>query len=249
MLPPVCRATIPMSTARDPTLYDCAAPDWWSGSVRWIRTLANMVPARMRYFEQVVPEWSGADVLDIGCAGGFLTEELARRGARVSGIDPAGDAIAAARSHATQEGLSIDYRLGIGEQLPWPDDSFDVVTCVDVLEHVGSVDRVLAEAARVLRPGGWLLFDTINRNPLSAFLVITMAERILGLLPDGAHDPDLFIKPRELRRKLEAAGFVVEPFAGLGPTGINRRGDFTFGRLPITLVIYIGAARLETVGR
>ncbi len=234
-----------MSTASDPALYDTVSNEWWTGRVRWVRTLANMVPARLRHFEHVVPDWSNLDVLDVGCAGGFLTEELARRGARVSGIDPAADAVAAARAHAAREGLTVDYRVGIGESLPWPDDQFDVVTCVDVLEHVGDVDKALSEAARVLRPGGWFLFDTINRNPLASFLVITVAERILGLLPDGAHDAKLFIKPHELRGKLTAAGFSPGRFAGLGPIGLNLRGDFTFGRLPTTLVIYIGAASLD----
>lgn len=234
-----------MSTARDPALYDAVSSAWWSGSVRWVRTLANMVPARLRHFDQVIPDWRGLDVLDVGCAGGFFSEALARRGARVSGIDPAGDAISAACAHATSEGLSVDYRVGIGEALPWADASFDVVTCVDVLEHIGDVDAALAEAARVLRPGGLFLFDTINRNPLSTFLVVTVAERILGLLPDGAHDPQLFIRPGELRRKLDAIGLEAGRFDGLGPTGLTRRGDLTFGRLPTTLVIYIGTARLR----
>jgi len=175
-----------------------------------------------------------------------LTEAITARGARVSGIDPAKDTIAAARRHAAGEGLSIDYREGVGEALPWPDASFDVVTCVDVLEHVDDLDMVLSEAARVLRPGGWFLFDTINRNPLSAFLVITVAERMLRLLPRGAHDPELFIRPVELRQKLETLGFDVMPFQGLGPNGLTRNADLTFGSLPTTLVIYVGAARLRS---
>lgn len=232
-----------MSTAHDPALYDAVSDAWWSGSVRWVRTLANMVPARLRHFEQVITDWQGLEVLDVGCAGGFLTEALAERGARVAGIDPAAETIAAARNHAAGECLAIDYRVGVGEALPWPDAAFDVVTCVDVLEHVRDVDRVLAEAARVLRPGGWLLFDTINRNALAAFVVVTMAERVLGLLPRGAHDPKLFIRPAELREKLEALQFEVGRFQGLGPVGLTCKADLTFGRLPTTLVIYIGTAQ------
>lgn len=229
----------------DLSIYDSYADAWWDGSTRWIRTLANMVPARLRYFERYVPDWSGRDVLDVGCAGGFLAETLAKKDAVVSGIDPAEKAVMAARSHAAAEGLEIDYRVGVGEKLPWPDNSFDVVTCVDVLEHVASVDDVISEVSRVLRPGGWFLFDTINRNPLASFAVVTVAERILGLLPRGAHDPALFIRPDELKRKLQARGFTATPFRGLGPTGINRRADLTFSVLPITFVIYLGAARLE----
>lgn len=232
-----------MSTAQDLAIYQDAAARWWDGSIRWVRTLANMVPARLRYFDRIVPDWHGLEVLDIGCAGGFLCEALAKRGACVSGIDPAAGAIEGARAHAASSDLDVDYRVGVGEDLPWPDASFDVVACVDVLEHVRDVDTVLAEAARVLRPGGWFLFDTINRNPLSSFVVVTVAERILGLLPLGAHDPGLFIRPHELKEKLRAAGFEVGPLQGLGPTGVTRRGDLTFGRVPSTLVIYIGAAR------
>jgi len=236
---------MPTSTAQALTIYEDVGAQWWDGSVRWVRTLAAMVPARLRHFERVVPDWHGLEVLDVGCAGGFLTEALAEQGARVAGVDPAASAVASARAHATATGLQIDYRVGVGEDLPWPAASFDVVTCVDVLEHVGDVDRLLVEAARVLRPGGWFLFDTINRNPLSRFVVVTLAERVLRLLPHGAHDPALFIKPDELRTKLDVLGFEVGSIDGLGPTGLTRGGDFTFGSVPTTAVIYIGAAQLR----
>ncbi|MEO1798644.1 MAG: 3-demethylubiquinone-9 3-O-methyltransferase, partial [Pseudomonadota bacterium] len=98
------------------------------------------------------------------------------------------------------------------------------------------------EVARVLRPGGTFLFDTINRNPLSRFGVITVAEDILGLLPKGTHDPDMFIKPGELRAALTAAGLEMHAITGLGPRGVTRRLDPTFGRLPFTGLIYMGHA-------
>jgi 2-polyprenyl-6-hydroxyphenyl methylase/3-demethylubiquinone-9 3-methyltransferase len=235
-----------MTTAarRDETaLYDSVAGGWWDGRTRWLRVLANMVPARLRHFDAVVGDWRGKAVLDLGCAGGFMAEALARRGAVVTGIDPAAGAIAAARAHAAAEGLAIRYDVGAGEALPYADGAFDAVVCVDVLEHVEDLGRVLAEARRVLRPGGWFLFDTINRNPLAALVVVTGAERVLGLLPRGTHDPAKFIRPADLRARLGALGFESGRFRGLGPTGIDRRGDFTFGLLPLTAIIYIGAAR------
>jgi len=119
------------------------------------------------------------------------------------------------------------------------------VTCVDVLEHVESVDGVIEEAVRVLRPGGWFLFDTINRTRLASFAVVTIGERLLRLLPRGAHDPELFIRPDDLREKLETRNFRVEPFRGLGPAGINRRGDPVFRELPSTAIIYLGAAQWQ----
>ena len=231
------------SSAQDPALYDGVAEHWWDDSIKWVRTLQAMVPARLRFFEAECAMWQGQDVLDLGCAGGFMAEALARKGARVSGLDPAADAVAAAREHAAGEGLSIDYAVGVGEALPYPDDAFDAVVCVDVLEHVTDLGAVLEEIRRVLRPGGWFCFDTINDNPLAAFAVVTMAEGVLGLLPKGAHDPELFIKPAHLRGALDGLGFDVARFRGLGPTGLNRRGDFTFGTHPLTSIIYIGTAR------
>lgn len=227
----------------DLSIYDSFAAKWWDGSERWIRTLQAMVPARFRAFDAAIDDWAGKDVLDLGCAGGFMTEELAKRGARATGIDPSQGAIAAARAHAAGEGLQIRYEVGVGERLPFPADGFDAVICVDVLEHVESLRRTLDEVARVLRPGGLFLFDTINRNPLATFAVVTMAERVLRLLPRGAHDPAQFIRPRTLRTMLEARGFTVGPLQGLGPAGIDRRGDLHFGLLPMTTVVYIGAAR------
>ena len=216
------------------------------GSTRWLRTLANMVPARLRHFERTVGSWEGLDVLDLGCGGGFLSEALVTRGARVTGIDPAARAVESARVHAEDGGLDIRYDVGVGEALPYPDASFDVVVSVDVLEHVESVPKVLAETARVLRPGGLFCYDTINRNVLSRLVVITAAEDVLGLLPKGTHDPAMFIRPSELAAMLRAAGFEPSPVRGLGPTGINRRFDFTFGVTPFSAIIYVGTAKLTS---
>lgn len=231
----------------DLSIYDAEADKWWSGKTRWVRTLHNMVPGRLAYFDRFA-HWPGARVLDLGCAGGFMAEAIAARGAIVTGIDPAPKAIEAARAHADSTGLSIRYDVGAGEDLPYVDAAFDIVVCVDVLEHVRDLERVLSEVARVLRPGGVFLFDTINRNALARFAVITVAEDVLGLLPKGTHDPDMFIKPAELRRALGASAFDVGRFTGLGPRGITKRGDFLFGRVPGTAIIYMGHAAkpLET---
>lgn len=223
-------------------IYDDAAAQWWSDDIRWVRTLKNMVPGRLGWFDRQF-DWPGRDVLDLGCAGGFMAEAIADRGATVTGIDPAKDAIAAARAHAEATGRTIRYDTGLGEALPYADASFDAVVCVDVLEHVTDLTRVVSEVARVLRPGGMFLFDTINRNPLARLATITVAEDLLKLLPKGTHDPEMFIKPSELRAELHAAGLTVGKMTGLGPRGINAKGDFTFGRLPGTMIIYMGTAR------
>jgi 2-polyprenyl-6-hydroxyphenyl methylase/3-demethylubiquinone-9 3-methyltransferase len=226
----------------DLTIYDDVANAWWSDEIRWVRTLKNLVPGRLKWFDRQT-DWAGLDVLDLGCAGGFMAEALTENGARVTGIDPAAQAIEAARARAAQVGQEIHYDVGVGEALPYADASFDRVVCVDVLEHVADLGQVLAEVARVLRPGGLFLYDTINRNPIARLATITVAEDLLGLLPKGTHDPEMFIKPRELTAALEQAGLVAGPQTGLGPRGINRRGDFTFGPLPLKTVIYLGLAR------
>ena len=226
----------------DLTIYDKVADRWWSDDLRWVRTLKNLVPARLAWFDRFI-DWPEKDVLDLGCAGGFMAEAMAARGANVTGIDPAAEAIAAARNHARAGNLRIGYEIGVGEALPFGDATFDAVICVDVLEHVSDLGQVLIEVVRVLRPGGLFLFDTINRNPLARLATITVAEDMLGLLPRGTHDPALFIKPQELRHAMRDAGLIPGPMTGLGPRGINRRFDLKFGQLPLMAVLYMGLSR------
>ena len=197
-------------------------------------------PARNQQGSEGVAQIMDADV---GDAGGFMAEALAARGAHVSGIDPAEATINAARAHARAQGLRIGYDVGVGEALPYDDACFDAVVCVDVLEHVADLHKVMAEVTRVLRPGGLFLFDTINRNPLARLATITVAEDLLRLLPRGTHDPAKFIKPAELRAVLQGAGLVPGAFTELGPRGINRRLDLTFGPRPMTAILYMGTAR------
>ena len=150
--------------------------------MRWVRTLKNLVPGRLAWFDRHI-DWRDKSVLDLGCAGGFIAEALATKGARVTGIDPAADTVAAARSRATLVGQDIQYDVGVGEALPYAEAAFDAVVCVDVLEHVADLAKVASEVARVLRPGGIFLYATINRNVLSRVATTTVAEDILGLLP------------------------------------------------------------------
>ena len=173
-----------------------------------------------------------------------MAEALADRRAEVTGVDPSGEAIDAARRHAAARGLDIDYRVGAGEALPVDSQTFDIVVCVDVLEHVRDLERVIGEVRRVLRPGGLFLFDTINRTALASVVMVGVGEGVLRLLPRGTHDPSLFVAPARLRAILERNEFRVGPMAGFGPRGVDRRLDPTFGPLPTTAVQYLGSARL-----
>ncbi len=230
-------------TPSAPSIYE--AEDWWDGSVRGLRQLRKLVPARFAYLDREIPDWHGLHVLDLGCGGGFMAEVLARHGAFVVGVDPCAGAIAVAERHAARAGLAIEYRVGQGESLPCSPSSADLVVCVDVLEHVDDLDCVLAEIGRVLRPGGLLMLDTINRTRVAAFVMVTMAERVLRLLPSGTHESARFIAPQDLAARLDALGFAVAPFVGFGPTGLDRDLDFRFGRLPTLAIGYMGHARLR----
>jgi 2-polyprenyl-6-hydroxyphenyl methylase / 3-demethylubiquinone-9 3-methyltransferase len=226
----------------DLSIYRTYAPNWWDGSQRFLRLLHNLVPARLKHFDRIVGSWRDKTVLDLGCGGGFMSEALARKGANVIGADPSEAAIAAAQDHARQQGLAIDYKVGSGENIPLPDHSVDCVVCVDVLEHVAQLDRVFDEVRRVLRPGGIFLFDTINRTGLAALVIVHLGETVFRLLPRGTHDPTKFIRPTELKEELSKRGFALGQLVGLGPRGINRRLDFTFGRLPSVQIMYMGHA-------
>ena len=232
----------------DLSIYRTYAPNWWDGSQRFLRLLHNLVPARLKHFDTIVDTWRDKTVLDLGCGGGFMSEALARKGAKVIGVDPSEAAIAAAQDHAEMQGLAIDYKVGSGENIPLPDHSMDCVVCVDVLEHVAQLDRVLDEVRRVLKPGGTFLFDTINRTPLAALVIVHLGEAVFRLLPRGTHDPAKFIRPLELREELSKRGFALGELVGLGPRGINRRLDFTFGRLPSVQIMYMGHARAPLRG-
>ncbi|HEY7349547.1 MAG TPA: bifunctional 2-polyprenyl-6-hydroxyphenol methylase/3-demethylubiquinol 3-O-methyltransferase UbiG [Ktedonobacterales bacterium] len=208
----------------DPELENFQGDIWWDENEAFslLRTALN--PARFGYFRQMLTERlrldpRGLRALDVGCGGGLLAEEFARLGCRVTGIDPAEPAIATARAHARQSALVIDYQVGVGEQLPFADASFDLVYCCDALEHVGDQDRVIAESARVLTPGGVYCFETINRTLFSKLVVIKLFQewRATAFLPPDLHAWEQFITPAELKRGLSRHGLEAQEIMGLNP--------------------------------
>jgi 2-polyprenyl-6-hydroxyphenyl methylase / 3-demethylubiquinone-9 3-methyltransferase len=252
----------------DNGVYDRLADTWWdeAGELHGLRTSMN--PARFGYFRRVLAATLGRAVvgstlLDVGCGGGFLAEEFARLGCRVTGVDPSLGSLDAARRHADAEGLDIEYQYGRGERLPADRAAFDVVCCCDVLEHVDDVAAVVAEIARVLRPGGVFLYDTINRTRASRLVVIKLMQewRWSRWVPAGLHDWDRFVTPDELGRTMRDVGLLPRETVGLvpgvGPVAMlrairdRRRGRITTSELgrraPIregrdTSVAYMGHA-------
>ncbi|RZM79593.1 bifunctional 2-polyprenyl-6-hydroxyphenol methylase/3-demethylubiquinol 3-O-methyltransferase UbiG [Leptolyngbya iicbica] len=234
--------------------YDQQAAQWWDETAT-VFPLSQLNPLRFQFFDRYVPDWRGLQVLDVGCGGGYTCEFLAQRGAVVTGIDQSAACIAAAQAHAQSTGLAIDYHTGVAEQLPFAGDRFDIVTCVDVLEHVQSVPTTIAEIGRVLKPGGFLLFDTLNRTWQSRLLMIWLLEDWLRLIPQGIHDWRQFVSPEELTRHLQQADFwevEIQGFDLFGRHPLSQLQTLWYywqtGSLwakfdDITQVFYIGMAR------
>jgi 2-polyprenyl-6-hydroxyphenyl methylase/3-demethylubiquinone-9 3-methyltransferase len=204
-------------------IYNQPGDIWWDEHqpLHAIRTSLN--PARMQYFASVFAarglDPAGKVIIDVGCGGGLMAEEIARLGAAVIGVDPSAASITTARAHAADGGLAIDYRIGSGEHLPADDGCADVVYCVDVLEHVADLDAVIGETARVLKPGGLYLFDTINRTRLSKLVMIKLSQdwSATAWMPPGLHDWDQFITPAELSQALARHGLDRHDLTGMSP--------------------------------
>ena len=163
-------------------------------------------------------------MLDVGCGGGILAEAMARRGARVTGIDLSEKALRVAELHLHESSLSIHYQKASVEDYALAHaETFDVVTCMELLEHVPDPASMVAACARLVRPGGQVFFSTINRNPKSYLFAVVGAEYILGLLPKGTHDYMRFIKPSELARWSRAARLRVDELIGMTYNPITRR--------------------------
>jgi 2-polyprenyl-6-hydroxyphenyl methylase/3-demethylubiquinone-9 3-methyltransferase len=204
-------------------VYRTLGHAWWDDDVGDFSTIRFFVnPVRVRFFERVFnanrkKNEGRAKILDVGCGGGLLAEELARAGHDVTGIDPAPETIDTARSHASASGLTIAYEVGSGEHLPFAAAYFDHVVCCDVLEHVDDVERVVAEIARVLKPGGLFLYDTINRTLMSKLAVIKVMQewQSTAFAVADLHVWEKFITPAELSGVLLRQGLKSQEMRGI----------------------------------
>jgi 2-polyprenyl-6-hydroxyphenyl methylase/3-demethylubiquinone-9 3-methyltransferase len=208
----------------DNTIYDTLGHSWWDEHT-FLHLLRSAFNARIEYFISVLRDHqvtgAGMSALDIGMGGGLVAEQFAELGFTVTGIDPSMPSLRTAATHATSVGLTVRPVRAFAEFLPFADASFDLVYCCDVLEHVVSVRQTISEAGRVLRPGGWFCFDTINRTPVSWLLVIKIAQEwpATAFMPPGLHGFDMFVRPEEIRDALPHSGLVPGGITGLGPAG------------------------------
>lgn len=200
--------------------FQAAASRWWDPEGE-MRPLHELNPVRLEYVERAGP-LAGRDVVDVGCGGGLLAEAMARKGARVTGLDLAPELLEVAKLHALGEGVTVTYRLESAEDHASAHAGrYDVVTCMEMLEHVPDPAQVVASLATLVRPGGHVFVSTLNRTPRAYLHAVLGAEYVLRLLPAGTHTYDKFIRPSELSawardsglRVIDIAGLDYDPFA------------------------------------
>jgi 2-polyprenyl-6-hydroxyphenyl methylase/3-demethylubiquinone-9 3-methyltransferase len=220
--------------------FGAIAGEWWDPRGKFA-PLHRINPARLAFIREYVllrtkregrlpKPFAGLDILDIGCGGGLIAEPLCRLGGHVTGLDPSEETIGAAQAHAASQGLAVTYHCGTAEELAATGAAFDLVTALEVLEHVPDVEAFLETCAALVKPGGLIVLSTLNRTARSYALGIVAAEYVLGWLPKGTHDWRRFIEPEQLRAILGAIGF--EDFAEKGISydavgGIWRLSDDT----------------------
>ena len=207
--------------------FEQLASRWWDPGSEF-KPLHDINPLRLDYIDQRVT-LAGKRVLDVGCGGGILAESMALRGATVTGIDLGEAPLAVARLHLLESGAQVDYRHISAEQLAAQQPgTFDIVTCMEMLEHVPDPASSIRACAQLVRPGGAVFFSTINRNPKAYLFAILGAEYLLRLLPRGTHDYQKFIRPSELEAWARAAGLALHDLTGMHYNPLSQR--YSLGR-------------------
>ncbi|HSV21006.1 MAG TPA: bifunctional 2-polyprenyl-6-hydroxyphenol methylase/3-demethylubiquinol 3-O-methyltransferase UbiG [Casimicrobiaceae bacterium] len=202
--------------------FSALAHRWWDPNSEF-KPLHDINPLRLAWIEQLAGGLTGKRIVDVGCGGGILAEAMALRGGVVTGIDLSEKALGVARLHQLESGVAVDYRLVAAETLAQASPgAFDVVTCLELLEHVPDPASTVAACAQLARPGGLVVFSTINRNPKSYLYAVIGAEYVLRLLPRGTHDWSRFLRPSELAAFARRAGLAVGEITGMTYNPLTR---------------------------
>ncbi|BDX19494.1 MAG: bifunctional 3-demethylubiquinol 3-O-methyltransferase/2-polyprenyl-6-hydroxyphenol methylase [Pseudomonadales bacterium] len=201
--------------------FEALASRWWDRNSEF-KPLHEINPLRTNWIDERVG-LAGKKVLDVGCGGGILAEAMAQRGAQVTGIDMGEAPLAVARLHQLESGVSVEYEQSTAEEFAEQHaGTFDVVTCLEMLEHVPDPGSVIRACTRLLKPGGQVFFSTINRNPKSFLFAIVGAEYVLRMLPRGTHEFAKFIRPAELGGWIRDAGLDLQDITGLTYNPLTR---------------------------
>lgn len=216
--------------------FDSLASRWWDTEGDF-RPLHEINPLRLDWIRQHA-KLAGCRAVDIGCGGGILAESMAAADAQVTGIDMAEGPLAVARLHQHESGANVDYRRATAEELAASEaGAYDVVTCLEMLEHVPDPSQVVKSCAEIVRPGGHVFFSTINRNPKSFLFAIVGAEYVLKLLPRGTHEYAKFIRPSELEAWARNAGLELRASIGMHYNPITR--EYSLGpNLDVNYLMY-----------
>jgi 2-polyprenyl-6-hydroxyphenyl methylase/3-demethylubiquinone-9 3-methyltransferase len=202
--------------------FEDLAHRWWDTESEF-KPLHDINPPRLTYIEERVGGLAGKRVIDVGCGGGILAEAMARQGAQVTGIDMGEAPLAVARLHQMESSVEVDYRRMTAEALAAEQaGQYDMVTCLEMLEHVPDPAAVVRACAELARPGGHVFFSTINRNLKAFTMAIVGAEYVLGILPKGTHEYEKLIRPSELARWVREAGLELREITGMHYNPFNR---------------------------
>lgn len=217
--------------------FDDVAQLWWDPKGE-MRTLQVINPLRIKFITEKLEE-SSPKILDVGCGGGILSEGLAKLGAQVTGIDLSQPSIEAAREHAEQSGLSIDYQIVSVEEIAQAQpESFDVITCMEMLEHVPDPAGIVSSCARALKPGGHAFFSSINRTPKAFLFAIIGGEYVLRLLPRGTHTYSKLIRPSELKQWSQNAGMKFARLASLMYNPFTGKFKTAYGKEDVNYMMH-----------
>ena len=218
--------------------FEALANRWWDPTSEF-KPLHEINPLRSNYIDERA-KLAGKTVLDVGCGGGLLSEAMAQRGANVTGIDMGQAPLSVAQLHALESGVSVNYRKIPAEQLATEQPAhYDVVTCLEMLEHVPDPAAIIQACADLAKPGAHLFFSTINRNPKAYLFAIVGAEYLLKMLPKGTHEYSKFIRPAELAGWVRAAGLTLENITGMTYNPLIKKYSMSTTDVDVNYIIHV----------